>query len=46
MISHLLILNAIKIICLLKNSDIKNKYKKKMESHTLSLHLEITTLNI
>ena len=25
---------------------LKDKYKKENESHTLSLHLEITTLNI
>ena len=30
----------------IKNSDLKNKYKEENESHTLSLHLEITTLSL
>ena len=30
----------------IENLEIKNKYKEENESHTLSLHLEITTLSI
>lgn len=39
--------NIIKIVMFIaENSGIKNKYKEDNESHTLSLHLEITTLSV
>ena len=30
----------------IENSEIKNKYKEEIESHTLSPHREITAINI